>query len=142
MATATPLQPWQVRVPCGDCRQGFPIDRGRLRELVDADQRPRCPGCEKRAARAAVLSKADKVLLAVSGLGGVAHKADVAVAAWATDPAAFGLEGHTYPDSHDVNNSLQNLKGRGLVESAGVSRYRLTEAGRARVAELQNGGAS
>jgi len=96
------------------------------------------------------LSAADRLVLAASSLGsaGTAFTAeDLVVAAWRQFPGAFGLRGYLnqsgdpiYPDSNRVFAEIMGTKpgrSRGWIEKVGNKTYRLTEAGRRRVEELQ-----
>jgi hypothetical protein len=72
---------------------------------------------------------------------------DLVVAAWRFDPETFGLEGHpgtdgrpAYPNSNRVFVEIMGskpIRKQGLLAKAGTKRFRLTESGRQRVAELR-----
>lgn len=93
----------------------------------------------------------EKLLLAAGGLdddgGGTFTAEDLVVAAWRFDPDTFGLEGHpdadgrpAYPNSNRVFAEIMGskpIRKQGLLAKAGTKRFRLTESGRQRVAELR-----
>ncbi len=95
----------------------------------------------------AELTVADKILIAAAELGDSTFTAeDLVVAAWRSFPETFGLRGHLaddsrplYPDSNRVFAEIMGTKPvrkRGWVEKVGNKRYRLSEAGRQRVAQV------
>jgi hypothetical protein len=93
----------------------------------------------------------EKLLLAAAGLteaGNTTFSAeDLVVAAWRLDPETFGLAGHVgedgrpaYPNSNRVFVEIMGskpIRKQGLLAKAGTKRFRLTESGSQRVAQLQ-----
>ena len=92
----------------------------------------------------------EKLLLAAAALEDDRHNAftaeDLVVAAWQYDPETFGLAGHpdsdgrpAYPNSNRVFVEIMGskpIRKQGLLAKAGTKRFRLTESGRQRVAQL------
>jgi hypothetical protein len=98
----------------------------------------------------------EKLLLAAAGLENQGQSTftaeDLVVAAWRLDPETFGLAGHVsddgrpaYPNSNRVFVEIMGskpIRKQGLLAKAGTKRFRLTESGRQRVAEIQSGGSN
>src|SRR5262245_43849117 len=91
------------------------------------------------------LSIIDRILLAASEIQRERSSfaaEDLVVAAWVRFPEAFGLQGYSekYPDSNRILSKIMGkestLRKKGYLEKVGPKRYRLTETGRLRVAEL------
>lgn len=93
------------------------------------------------------LTVADKIVIAAAELGDSLFTAeDLVIAAWRRFPETFGLRGHLgsdsrplYPDSNRVFAEIMGtnpVRKRGWIEKVGNKRYRLSEAGRQRVAEV------
>ncbi|MGI8428921.1 MAG: hypothetical protein ACR2OB_06365 [Solirubrobacteraceae bacterium] len=94
----------------------------------------------------------EKLLLAAAGLDGGGQTTfsaeDLVVAAWKLEPQTFGLAGYVggdgrplYPNSNRVFVEIMGskpIRKQGLLAKAGTKRFRLTESGRQRVAELQS----
>jgi hypothetical protein len=95
----------------------------------------------------AQLTVADKIVIAAAELGESIFSAeDLVIGAWRSFPETFGLRGHLgndnrplYPDSNRVFAEIMGTKPvrkRGWIEKVGNKRYRLSESGRQRVAEV------
>jgi hypothetical protein len=88
------------------------------------------------------LTMADRCLLAVAAWEYAndtdAPQPHVVVLAWQSDRTGFGLPGYslTYPNSNRVVVELVKVVARGLLCRPREGHYRLTPAGRKRVAEL------
>jgi len=96
------------------------------------------------------LTVADRLVIAAASLeekGEVEFTAeDLVVASWRAFPDTFGLKGHLdgdnqplYPDSNRVFAEIMGTKpvrARGWLIKVGNKKYKLTEAGRQRVAEV------
>ena len=142
-----------VRIKCSTCSREFWITTDALRDHTDSGMElgPRCEPCRTTppkpvkplsARRRAKLTKVEKVLLAVAewmqSLDKDIPQSHAVIAAWKSDGMDFGLKGfeETYPAENRVILCLVNLVSAGLLERPAELHYRLTPAGRAKVATL------
>lgn len=104
-----------------------------------------CHRCTRRGPKR--YTAEEVVLLAILRLEERTGHADqdhdaIAVEAWMIDPATFSMKGHNYPDNKRASVTLTQLRSfrrfkEPQVKLAYTRCYKLTDAGRVRVAKLE-----
>lgn len=151
----TATEPRTTSVNCFRCKKPFVISLDDLRDLIEKGApnqgRPHCgcepprPGPHTAKSATSIRSKSDLILLAIAehfpaGSNTGVLTADIVVAAWVDNKAAFGLDGHAsaYPSDNRVLMELCKMKGRGLLTQPQEKHYALADAGRKIVAQLRS----